>query len=228
MNTTLELAEGRAANKGDRLVALWEVVSVTVSALLVGWAVSAFADSSRLIAAVPIALALGLMLFSHRQRGESPGSLGFRLDNFISCLRLLILPTLAAIALIVIASWLAGNGLSFRPIRTRLFLVPAWALFQQYALQAYINRRAQLALGPGVWAAGIVAVVFGILHLPSPLLCPLALIGGFVWARVYQEYPNLLALAVSHTLVSWTLSLTIPKDLSHYLRIGFKFFGFDI
>ena len=227
MNTSHESTINKLG-RDDRLIALWEIGSVMISALLAEWAVSTFADGERLIVAIPVALALGLMLLSHRQRQESLVGLGFRFDNFFPALRLLLIPTVSAILLIVSSSWLIGDGLHFRAVRLRLAFVPAWALFQQYALQGYINRRAQMALGNGQASILLVALVFGILHLPSPLLSAMAFVGGFVWATVYQKHPNLFAGAISHTLVSWTLSLTIPASLTQHLRIGFKFFGFGI
>lgn len=212
----------------DRLVAAWEIASIVVSTLIAEWAITTFADDARFIAAIPIVLALGLMFFSHRLRQEGLKDLGFRRDNFAGALSRLWLPTIIAIALIIFGSWTLGNGISPRPLRMRLWFVPLWALFQQYALQGYVNRRAQIALGQGISSALLVGVVFGVLHLPSPLLASLAFIGGLVWARVYQRTPNLPALALSHTLVSWTLSLAIPPNLTKHLRIGFKYFGLDI
>lgn len=227
MNTSDEFSINKLG-RDDKLIALWEIGSVMISALLAEWAVSTFADGERMIAVIPVVLALGLMLFSHRQRKESPFSLGFRFDNFFPALRLLLIPTVIGIVVILVGSWLISDGLHFRPMRVRLAFVPAWALFQQYALQGYINRRAQIALGTGQSSIFLVALVFGILHLPSPLLSALAFVGGFVWANVYQKHPNLFAIALSHTLISWALSLTMPASLTQHLRIGFKFFGFDI
>jgi membrane protease YdiL (CAAX protease family) len=199
-----------------------------VSTLIAEWAISTFADNARLIGAVPVVLALGLMIFSHRQRRESLKEIGFRVDNFWPAVRLLLLPTLLALVIIAGGSWLMRNGVASRPVRIRLAFIPLWALFQQYALQGYVNRRAQIGASQGAIAAIIVAAVFAVLHLPSPLLASLAFAGGFVWASVYQRHPNLLALALSHTVVSWALSLTIPDNLTRHLRIGFKYFGLDV
>ncbi len=210
----------------NRWLALWEIASITSSGLIVLWGVQVFADRQPLIGAVPTMLAVVLMVYSHRQRAETFRDLGFRWDNFWQAVRLLIAPTLIAIAAIVFVIWMT-NDQRFTPrsFRTRLLFVPLWALFQQYALQGFINQRAMLLFGPGFRSALLVGVVFSILHLPSPPLALLALIGGVVWGRIYQKHPNLFAITLSHAFVSLVLSLMAPPHLTPFLRIGFKYFG---
>ena len=62
-------------------LALWEIVSVVVSCLIAEWVVLAFAGTNKVVLAVPIALALTLMIFSHRVYGETPNEIGFRFDD---------------------------------------------------------------------------------------------------------------------------------------------------
>ncbi len=210
----------------SRSLALWEIASITSSGLIVLWGIQVFADRQPWIGVVPIVLAMVMMIYSHRQRGESARDLGFRLDNFWQSLSLLIVPTLVALALIVFVVWLLNDQrFSPRSFRTRLLFVPLWALFQQYALQGFINRRAMLVWGPGLKSVALVAAIFSVLHMPSPALGLLALIGGLIWGSSYQKQPNLFALCLSHTVVSLVLSLTVPPNLTPFLRIGFKYFG---
>jgi membrane protease YdiL (CAAX protease family) len=209
----------------DKVLAVWEILSVITSCLIAEWVVVSFVGRSKLITAVPVLLALGLMVFSHRARGETLRDIGFRTDNFFASCRLLLLPTLATVVLAVAAGWIANHTLFATPLRARFLLLPLWALFQQYALNGFINRRAQLFLGKGAKSIVLVAVVFGLLHLPNPLLAVLTLIAGLVWAFVYQRQPNLFALAISHTVASITLALNLPPHLVNSLRVGFKYFG---
>jgi membrane protease YdiL (CAAX protease family) len=216
---------------GDRALAAWEIASVVSSILIAEWILSAAPGRSRFVIAIPITLAFGLMISSHRLRREDLRDLGFRFDNFLRAGKLLVLPMVLTAVLCLGVGWWFGGKINFlrwhagRPLGGQLLLGFGWGLLQQYVLQGFINRRAQIIWGQGWLSILLVATVFGGLHLPNPWLTAVTFAGGAIWAAVYQKAPNLFALAVSHSLMTWVIVSTLPGSALNHLRIGFKYFG---
>ena len=214
----------------DRVLAAWEILAVIASVLIAEWLVFPLAGDSALALLFPITTILIFMLLSHRARHESACDVGWRLDNFRQAARLLALPML------VVVSFLIGVGLyNARLDFTRweggqsIFGVPAlsllWGPLQQYALQGFVNRRAQIVWGQGWKSITATALVFALLHLPNPWLAFATFGGGLLWAWVYQRAPNLWAVGISHGVLTWVLVSTVPPAALHNLRVGFKYFG---
>src|SRR5207237_4600703 len=177
----------------------------------------------RLLLLIPVTMAVVLMLLSHRARGESAREVGWRLDNFSDAGRLLLPPMIAVSALLVGLGWYAGT-LDFgrweggQTIMGVPGLSLVWGAIQQYALQGYINRRAQIALGRGASSVLLVALLFALFHLPNPSLTFATFAGGLLWAWVYQRAPNILALGLSHSLMTWIMISSVPPGVLHNLR----------
>ena len=209
----------------EKTLAAWEIVSVTLSFLIMEWVVVPFAVDNRFVAAVPLSLAFVLIFLSHRARRETARDIGFRTDNFFSAARLLLLPTVIAAILVLVIAWRLKNPrLDNREFWSWALWLVVWGLMQQYVLQGFVNRRAQIIWGRGWPSVILVAVIFALLHLPNPWLTLATLAGGAVWAAVYQREPNLFALGLSHTLMSVLLAVALPSDTLNNLRVGFKYF----
>jgi membrane protease YdiL (CAAX protease family) len=208
---------------GERSLAAWEIASVFISFLITEWIVLAL--GGKVLAAIPLIAAFGYILVSHRLRGETLRDLGFRMDNFLPALLLLAIPTILALVCFLVIGWSAGGWrLGLLWSRPRYLLLPVWALAQQYVTQGFINRRAQTVLGKGWKSILVTAAIFALLHMAKLNLVWLTLVGGIVWAAVYQLKPNLFALAISHTLTSMILARALPNIWVNSMRVGLKYF----
>lgn len=215
----------------DRSLAAWEIVSVISSVLIAEWILSASAGRSKLIVAIPTSLAFVLIIYSQILRGETLRDLGFRLDNFFQTLRLLLLPMIIIAGIALLIGFLSGARPDFfrwhteRLIIFQLALGFGWGFLQQYVLQSFMNRRAQIIWGRGTVSVLVAALIFSTLHFPNPWLMVCTFVGGLVWAFVYQRHPNLFALALSHGVMTWVLVSALPPSALNHLRIGLKYFA---
>lgn len=222
--------ETRLETLGTRSLAAWEIVSVVSSTVIAEWGVMAVAGDNKLLIAVPVSLAFIYMFLSHRAHGESARDLGWRVDNFMHAGGLLLVPMLLVTILFILVGWfrselrIGGSRAGWSILGMPVWGF-AWGLMQQYVLQGFINRRAQILWGRGVRSVLLVACIFATLHLPNPSLTITTFVGGIVWAAVYQRAPNLFALALSHTFMTWVLISTIPDTALRGLRVGYKYFG---
>jgi membrane protease YdiL (CAAX protease family) len=220
----------RIPQSEDRALAAWEIASVVASVLIGEWVVFALVGDGAAGLLFPVASVFAFMLLSHRARGESAREVGWRLDNFGRAVALLAPPMLAVAAALVAVGWY-GRSLDFLRWKggTSIFGLPVlsllWGPLQQYALQGFINRRAQVIWGRGWTSVLFVALVFSVLHLPNPWLTAATFAGGLLWAYVYQRAPNILAVGISHGLMTWVLISSVQPAALHNLRVGFKYFG---
>jgi hypothetical protein len=130
---------------GKRTLAFWEITSVLISCLIAEWVVLSFFGRNRALVAVPVLLALILMLVSHRTYDEDLRELGFRLDNFLAAMRLLVLPTLAVSAICASGLYQPPSPNRIRPgskkhSRDSPSVQPG-ALAQSNAQRSHIHRR---------------------------------------------------------------------------------------
>jgi membrane protease YdiL (CAAX protease family) len=94
-----------------------------------------------------------------------------------------------------------------------------WGGAQQWVLQTVVLREAQGATTP---RAGIIiaALLFGVVHLPNPFLAPVTTVAALIWCRLYDRYPNIIPLALSHGLGTLALRYAFSDDMIGRLRVG--------
>jgi membrane protease YdiL (CAAX protease family) len=218
-------AEKHEFSENHRALAAWEIASACVSFLLAAWFVAPMSGGAGWLRVLPLGLAVALMLFSHRARGETLRDIGWRTDNFGAAARLLVGPTIGFAVVFVLLGWRLDT---LRPARENFaswaLWLPVWALLQQYVLQGYINRRAQIIWGAGGRSILLTALVFALLHAPNPGLSALTFAGGLLWSWAYQRAPNLFALAFSHALLALALARALGPGLKN-LRVGLNYLG---
>ena len=137
---------------------------------------------------------------------------------------------LLMVVLLLLVGYLSQSRIDFlrwaggKSLVIKLVLGVAWGLAQQYVLQAFMNRRAMIVFGRGWASILLVAAIFAGLHLPNPWLAVITFAGGTIWALVYQRAPNLFALAISHSVMTWVVVSTVPANALHHLRFGLCYF----
>ena len=218
------------AERGRRGLAgpLSEIYLVVLCVLVAEWVVPPLFGRNYLAGLVPVVAAFAFMLLSHRARRESARELGWRLDNLLRAFALLLPPMLISALFLALVGWLCGSlrvgGIRLGwPLAVAYFWLFLWGLMQQYPLQGFINRRAQMAWGPGARSILFVASVFALLHLPNTWLMAATFCGGLLWAWSYQREPNLIAAALSHSLMTVVLVTTVPYPALGGMRVGYGY-----
>lgn len=155
----------------------------------------------------------------HRDRLRD---LGFGLPGLWAGVKMLALPTLAIAATLVAfripihfftIDRIAGIGKYF-----------AWCLLQEFALQSFFGNRLLLIMKNPRRAAWMNGAVFGLVHLPNPVLVPVTFLGGYILTRVFYSTRNLVPLAISQAIIGSLLSVALPTAWHHGLRVGPGFY----
>jgi membrane protease YdiL (CAAX protease family) len=102
-----------------------------------------------------------------------------------------------------------------------------WGGVQQWVLQTVVLREAQRTTSR---RRGIViaALLFGAIHLPNPFLTAVTISGGLVWCWLYDRYPNIIPLALSHGLGTLAILYAFDAAITGRLRIGASYLRLNL
>jgi len=177
------------------------------------WVLQPRLPSSSETVAVVVVLTLGAW---HAAR---TGEWGFTRDAFLPALRATVFFTAPMVGIIVAAGAAAGT-LHDRPdFVGNLLALVAWGGGQQWMLQTVFLREAQRVTSR---RAGVVlaAALFAALHLPNPFLTVMTLVGALGWCAIYDRYPNIIPLALSHAIATLAILYAFDDATTGRLRIG--------
>jgi membrane protease YdiL (CAAX protease family) len=133
---------------------------------------------------------------------------------------------------LVIALLMLGIGAAAGTLHDRrdflgsLAPLVVWGAAQQWVLQTVVLREAQRATSPQRGPL-VAALLFGAVHLPNPFLAPVTAFGALVWCRLYDRYPNIIPLALSHGLGTLAIRYAFDDAITGRLRIGASYLQLD-
>jgi membrane protease YdiL (CAAX protease family) len=130
--------------------------------------------------------------------------------------------TAIAASVIGAAGWRLHTWHARPDVWTETALLVPWTLGQQFVLHTVLLREAQriTSKSGGVVAA---AAMFAAFHLPNPFLTAATLAAALGWCWIYDRYPNIVPLALSHTLLTLLVLRALDDAATGRLRVGAAF-----
>ena len=171
---------------------------------------------------VCIGLVVGLAVWSHWRRGETPRDLGFRLDNLVpAAIKVFSFVGPLIVAILLVGMWLGSFRVLARDeFLARLTILPLFGLAQQYLLLGFYLRRYQEALPGDRLPVLATALTFSLLHLPNSFLVGATFLAGLGSCWLYARARNLWVLGLAHGLLSLAVSVSISKSLASGMKVG--------
>jgi hypothetical protein len=98
-----------------------------------------------------------------------------------------------------------------------------WAIIQQIIQQTFFLTRFEQLTQSGLRASLIAASLFGLAHLPNPVLAPVTLAGGWLMSELYLRYRTVLPLGIAHGMVGMAIAVSVPDHIQHHMRVGLSY-----
>lgn len=188
-------------------------LAITATVLAYIWLLEGIVDRRWVYAAAAVVVALAAW---HDKR---TGEWGFDRAALAGGSRVTALWTAAAVAGIFAAGALAGTIHDRRDFLGSFLALVVWGGAQQWVLQTAVLRDCQRAAGRTA-GIGLAALLFGLVHMPNVFLASMTTIGALLWCAVYDRYPNVIPMAVSHALATLAILYAFDEAITGRLRIG--------
>jgi hypothetical protein len=129
--------------------------------------------------------------------------------------------TIAAGTSLVFAGWWFGTLSVPRDYGNWLIRAAYLSIGQQLLLQAIVGPRLDALFGSanrrGAVATGL---LFGMLHLPNPILAPLTVAAGAAWRLWFLRHANFPAVWLSHYALGAVTFAALEGDWLRRMRVG--------
>jgi membrane protease YdiL (CAAX protease family) len=196
--------------------------TLSIFALLAGymWVAVPVLGAVPGLAIVPMIAILGLCAQGNRRSG---GDWGLRREGLRLGLAWALGGTLPLVLLLLALGCWLGTLTPGDHLALRFLLLLVWALMQQLVLQTVVFREARQKFGRRA-AIPLAAGFFAAIHLPNPFLTPVTFVAALAWCWLYDRYPNLIPIALSHAAASLAVLVAFGPQITGGMRVGYGYF----
>lgn len=135
-----------------------------------------------------------------------------------------IIPAGAATALVILGMGQVYGTLhilfGIMPIALHVGAYALWALMQQFVAQSFFFLQIESLTGSSRKAIIGSGLIFGLLHIPNPVLVIVTTIGGLVFSEMFSRYRNIYPLAFAHAAIALAIAVSLPDDVHRHMRVG--------
>jgi hypothetical protein len=148
----------------------------------------------------------------------SPSELGLT-QPLTGAVPILLVGAVACGAIALVGILLRGVGPGYTVALSRSWQYAIWALEQEFILQSIFFVRLEEVAGSRR-AVIVSAMLFALVHIPSPILMLLSVAGGILFCNLFRRWRNLYPLGVIHAALGLTIAASFPDKWMHHMRVG--------
>jgi hypothetical protein len=153
-----------------------------------------------------------------------PSQLGLT-QPLTGAVSILVAGALACGAIVLVGILFRSVGPGYNVSLSRSWQYAIWALEQEFILQSIFFVRLEEVVG-SQRAMIVSAVLFALVHVPSPILMLLSFVGGILFCELFRRWRNLYPLGVIHAGLGLTIAASFPDKWMHHMRVGIGYLMF--